>query len=185
MHQRFVSAAVVALTIVVRSLPLAAQSTNSWLVAGGLSVPAGVLGTYANMGWDVTVGAEHRFGRHPSAVRIDLAFAQNTDTTGVGFHETTRLITGFANLVYHFQGARPHLYALVGVGYFGRRFSSEDPDDPTINDTRLGLQFGEGVMFRVKSATLFLEGRFVTGVGPQPLRFFPVVIGFRLGGSQQ
>jgi opacity protein-like surface antigen len=118
-------------------------------------------------------------------VRLDFSYAVNSDTTGLGFHESTALITGMANIVYHFQGSRPHLYALLGVGYFGRRFSTDDPDDEAINDSRFAFQVGEGLTFRVGSATLFIEGRFVSGTGEDPLRFFPVVIGVRFGGPKQ
>ena len=161
-----------------------AQSSNGILFGGGVSFPAGVLNSYANTGWDVTAGVEHRFGHHPTALRIDFSYASNSDTTGVGFHETTRLINLTANIVYHFPGAQPRIYVLAGIGDFVRHFTSADPFDFGVSDARLGLQVGEGIVFHVKSAALFLEGRFVTGVGPQPLRFFPVILGVRFGGDR-
>ena len=89
------------------------------------------------------------------------------------------MISGMVNVVYHFVGARPHLYVLAGVGILARRFSSADLNDPPIKDSRIGFQFGEGIAFRVKSTTLFLEGRFVAATGQQPLQFFPVIVGVR------
>ena len=185
MHLRRPGAGLTALVVMFTAPPLAAQSNTTWLVGAGLSLPAGVFNAYANTGSDITAGWEHRFGKHPFAVRLDLSYATNTDTTGIGFHETTHLINAMANVVYHFQGARPRHYALLGVGHFSRRFSSDDPNDAPINDSRLGLQVGEGLIFRFRSAAIFVEGRFVTGVGPQPLRFFPVVVGIRFGGGTQ
>ena len=185
MHLYRAGAASAALVFSLATHPLAGQSNTTWLAGAGLSVPGGVFSAYANKGWDVTVGWEHGFGKHPIAVRVDLSYARNADTTGLGFHETTRLVTAMANVVYHFRGAQPHLYALLGVGEFSRRFSSDDPNDPPINDSRIGLQVGEGLIFRFRSAAIFVEGRFVTGVGPQPLRFFPVVVGIRFGGGTQ
>jgi opacity protein-like surface antigen len=157
---------------------LTAQSRNTLLLGAGLSAPTGIFNTYAGNGTDITVGAEHAFGRRTS-LRIDFSYATNGDTSGVGFHETTHMISGMVNFVYHFVDAHPHIYVLAGAGILARRFSSMDPNDTPINDSRLGFQVGEGVTFRVKSVALFLEGRFVSATGQQPLQFFPVVVGVR------
>ena len=174
--------AVAALALVLRVGALAGQSATTWFAGGGLSLPAGDFSVYANTGWGVVGGLEHRLGTHLTALRVDLSYATNGDTTALGFHETTHLLSALASLVYHFDGAHPHLYALVGAGYFSRRFSSDDPEDIPIDDGHFAIQLGEGLIFRVRSATIFAEGRFVTSLGPGPFRYFPVVVGVRLGG---
>ena len=178
------SVALAALAIFASPSALHAQSHNKVLLGAGASIPAGIFDAYANIGWSVMGAYERQLGSHPTSLRVDVGYSRNTDTTGVGFHETTRLITAMASVVHPFPGAKPHLYILVGAGYFGRRFSSDDPADPPIDDSRWGLQVGEGFEFRIKSVKLFAEGRFVSGVGPQPLRFFPVIVGMRFGGTQ-
>lgn len=185
MHLCRTGAAPAALVFMLAAHPLAAQSNTAWLVGAGFSLPTGVFNSYANTGWDVTAGLEHALGNHPVALRLDLSYARNTDTTGIGFHEITRSINVMANVVYHFQGARPHLYALFGIGDFIRRFSSDDPDDPGLNDSHLAFQVGEGLIFRVRSATVFVEARFVTAAGSLPLQFFPLVVGVRFGAGKQ
>ena len=37
------------------------------------------------------------------------------------------------------------------TGAVVRRFSSDDPNDPPINDSRIGLQVGEGLIFRLRT----------------------------------
>jgi hypothetical protein len=185
MHLHHTGAASAALVILFAAHPLVAQSQSTWLLGGGLSVPVGEFSSYANNGWDVTAGWERAFGKHPVALRVDLSYARNTDTTGLGFHETTQLTNAMVNVVYHFQGARPHLYMLLGVGEFHHWFSSDDPQDIPINDSRVAIQFGEGVTFRIGSTVIFAEGRFVTALEEQPLRFFPVVVGVRFGGQKE
>jgi hypothetical protein len=164
--------------------PLAGQSTTTWVLGAGVSVPSGVLADYADKGWNGTVGVERSLGRHPFSVRLDFTYAVNSDTTGIGFDETTRFIVAMANIVYHFQGAKPHLYALVGLGYVGRRFSTDDPDDSSINDAYMGFQLGEGIVFPIRSARVFTEGRFISQFGQSPLSFFSIMAGVRLGGGK-
>lgn len=163
----------------------AAQSHSIWLAGAGLSLPAAAFATYANAGWDAVIGWEHRFGQHPVAWRVDGSYGANSDNTNIGFHERTTLLTGTVNLVYHFDGAKPHLYALVGAGYFRQHFSSDDPAATPVTVSQLALQVGEGLVFRAGSVALFIEGRLVTSFGPNRLRFFPVVAGVRLGSSRK
>jgi hypothetical protein len=163
---------------------LAAQSQHSVFVATGLSFPAGVFGAYANTGWTIDAGYELQFGKHPTSIRIDAGLSRNGDTNSVGFKENTRLVRAMASVVYRFKGARPRIYVLAGAGLLAHRFSSEDPDELTMDDSNFAMQLGEGVTFGIGSARFFVEGRFVTTTaGQQSLRYFPVTFGVRLGGS--
>lgn len=162
-----------------------AQSPNSIIIGGGRSLPAGVLNSYADNGWNITAGVEHRFGGHPTSLRLDLSYSADADTSGVGFHEMTRLITGMVNVVYHLPGAHPRIYLLLGAGVMQRRFTSADPFDTGIKDSFGAFQIGEGVDFRVGRLALFLEGRYVSAVGPEALKYFPVILGVRIGDRRQ
>jgi hypothetical protein len=173
-----------ALALTLAANGVAAQSQTTLLLGAGLSVPSGVLADYADRGWSATAGLERSLGTHRISIRLDLSYATNSDTSGSGFHETTSFISAMANIVYHFRGSRPQLYALLGVGYLGRRFSTDDPDDFAINDSQPGFQVGEGIVFRVRSATVFVEGRFVSAFGESPLSYFPVMAGIRIGGDK-
>ena len=73
---------------------------------------------------------------------------------------------------------------LVGLGYVGRRFSTDDPDDSSIDDAYMGFQLGEGIVFRIRSASVFTEGRFISQFGQVPLSFFSIMAGVRLGGGR-
>jgi hypothetical protein len=165
--------------VVVVGKALPGQSTTTAFAGVGLSIPAGDFGMYANNGASLVAGIERSLGTHPTALRLDLTYAVNLDSTTIGFHETTHITNALLSLVYHFQGSRPHLYAMVGVGAFHRTFSSDDPDDIPLDDVRFAVQLGEGVVARIGRAHLFLEGRFVSTVGSGAFRYFPVNVGVR------
>lgn len=181
--QRQAIAGAATLAVVLMTSPLAGQSAITWIAGGGLSLPAGEFNKYANNGWDVTAAVERSFGRHPTAVRIGLGYAVNKDETRLGFRETTKLSSVFGSVVYHFVGSRPHIFGLIGFGWFRRDFTSDDPDDSGVSDRRFAVQIGEGVTFRAGPARLFIEGRFITTVGPGPFQYFPLIAGVRLGGG--
>ena len=165
--------------------PAAAQSRSTWFAGVGVSLPAAEFASYANTGWDAAVGWERRLGHNPVALRLDGSYGVNSDSTYLGFHERTTLLTGIVSLVYHFDGAKPHLYALAGAGYFRHHFSSDDPAEVPETISQLALQFGEGLTFTVGSMALFVEGRLVTSFGSNRLQFFPLMAGVRLGSSSR
>ena len=169
-----------ALVLALAGRSLVAQSATTWMIGGGLSLPTGEFNSYANNGWTVHAGIARRLGTHGVSFRIEGLLARNNDTTGLGVHESTRLISGLASVVYHFDGARPHIYALIGAGALQRRFTSDDPEEIPINDTRAVVQVGEGVVIPIGRLRTFVEGRFVTTVGPGAFQFFTVTIGLRL-----
>lgn len=171
------------LFVVLGSQELAGQSATTWIAGGGLSLPAGEFNSYANNGWSATAAVERRFGSHPTALRLGLGYAVNNDETAIGFHETTKLSSLFGSIVYHFVGSHPHIYAMFGVGAFHRSFSSDDPDDIPIAETRVAMQLGEGVQFRIRSVRLFIEGKFISTLGTGPFQYFPLIAGIRLGGN--
>ena len=161
-----------------------AQSGSVWLAGAGISLPASEFGSYANPGWNAIAGWEHRIGHSPVALRLDASYGANSDSTDIGFHETTTLLTTMVDVVYHFDGARPRLYALAGGGYFRHHFSSDDPAETAESVSQLAFQFGEGLCFRLgRSSQLYLEARLVTSFGPDRLQFFPLMAGVRFGGS--
>jgi hypothetical protein len=163
---------------------LSGQSATTFSVGGGLALPAGEFNTYADNGWSINGAVEHRLGSHPTALRLGVSYTVNADNTAIGFHETTRLTGAFASFVYHFVGARPHIYGLIGLGAFHRDFSTTDTEDPGLRDTRFAMQLGEGVQFSIRSVRLFVEGRFITTLGQSPFQYFPIIAGVRLGGPR-
>lgn len=171
------------LFVVLGAQELAGQSATTWIAGGGLSLPAGEFNSYANMGWDIAGGIERQLANHPAALRFGLGYAVNKDNTAIGFHETTRLSSAFGSIVYHFVGSRPHIYAMFGVGVFRRSFSSDDPDDIPVAETRGAMLLGEGVQFKIRSVRLFIEGKFISTLGTGPFQYFPLIAGIRLGGG--
>jgi hypothetical protein len=162
-----------------------AQSDNSLMVGAGLSEPTGIFNSYAGQGWAAVVAGEYRLGQHPVGLRVDLSYTRNSDTSGVGFHETTAIVTPMVGVVYHLQRARPQFYLLAGGGVLSRRFTSNDQEDPMIHDTKAAVQIGEGAIFRIGGWSIVLEARFITETGPQPMQFFPITLGVRFGDGTE
>jgi len=178
-QQQRISATVLALVLALAGQPLRAQSATTWIVGGGFSLPTGEFNSYANKGWGLAAGMEHRLGHSGAAIRLDGGLAKNNDTTGLGVHESTRLITATGSVVYHFDGARPHLYVLAGAGLLNRHFTSDDPEELPITDNRGVVQVAEGVIIPIGRLRTSIEGRFVTTVGPGAFQFFTVTAGLR------
>lgn len=181
---RHLSHVVALLAGISATTPLSArgQGATTLLLGAGMSAPVGVLHSYAATGFALAAGAEWRLGQHPVALRVDVTYAVNADSTDVGIHNAEHLTAGFASVVYHFLGARPRLYAIAGVGLLSDRFTTDDPFDSPTSTMHAAMQVGEGVVARIGRAAVFLEGRFVTSFGPDRLAFFPVIVGLRLGG---
>lgn len=184
MTQVTIRVAATSLIVALAAQALAGQSATTWITGGGLSFPSGAFNTYANVGWDLTGAVERSLGSHPTALRLGVGYAVNKDVTAIGFHETTRLNSVFGSVVYHFVGARPHIYAMIGFGLFNRNFSSDDPDDAGGAESHFAMQLGEGVQFPIGSVRIFVEGRFITTLGPGPFQYIPLVAGVRLGGGK-
>jgi hypothetical protein len=98
---------------------------------------------------------------------------------------------GTGNVVFKFKSSdestfRPYLIGGVGV-YNSKLTGQDDPSDILGGGTTdFGLNAGAGFDFKVGGAGLFVEGRFhnvfTSGAG-EDLRFIPITLGIRLGGS--
>jgi hypothetical protein len=152
-------------------------------LGGGVGVPLGSYDDVVKMGWQGTAGVSFVPRRLPFAVQIDGNYARFSDESALDIK--SQLIYGTANLVYQFQSAentRFRPYLIGGGGVYNSKATGSDA--PSGSTTKVGINLGAGFDFKAGGAGLFLEGRwhnvFLEG---NNLKFLPITLGIRLGGS--
>lgn len=132
----------------------------------------------------------------PVAVRLDATYGANTAndqlrtalTTALGrpSDEQVKLLGANLDLIYpRASSARLQPYALGGIGLYHVTISVTAGDSTTNNSgTKLAWNLGGGLTYRLRSAALFLELRYVSAAavsGFPKTAFLPFAIGIRFG----
>jgi Outer membrane protein beta-barrel domain len=168
---------------------LSAQTSKpvSFGVSGGLSVPTGELGDFAESGFVV---AGHVFLKPASfkSVRFrgDVSFDKWNVKDGdfAGLDVEARSLGFVANAIYDFPTAntssvRP--YILGGIGMFNSKASvSAGSVSASESTTDFGLQAGGGLEFKLSGFSTFLEAKFVNVfTEDSSTTFIPISFGIR------
>jgi hypothetical protein len=164
-------------------------------LGGGVGVPLGDFDDESKLGWHGLAELSFVPNGWPVGIQFDGSyqqFALDDAAAPPGFSDLkTRLIMGTGNVVFKFKSSeestfRPYLIGGVGI-YNSKLTGQDDPSDVLGGGTTdFGLNAGAGFDFKAGGAGLFIEGRFhnVFTDGPaSDLRFIPVTLGIRLGGS--
>ena len=152
-------------------------------LGGGVGVPLGTYDDVVKVGWQGTAGISFVPRSLPFGIQVDGAYARFSDETPLDV--TSQLIYGTANAVYKFQSSdatRFRPYLIGGGGVYNSKATGSDA--PSGSSTEFGINLGAGFDFKAGGAGLFVEGRwhnvFFEG---DNLKFFPVTLGIRFGGS--
>jgi hypothetical protein len=188
------SAAALALATLLTAPTVRAQGAE-FALGGGVGIPLGDFDDEAKVGWHGLAAVSFVPEGWPVGIQVDGSYQQfSLDDAAVpaGFSDLkTRLIMGTANLVFKFKTSeestfRPYLIGGGGV-YNSKVTGQDDPGDILGGgNTDFGLNAGAGFDFKAGGAGLFIEGRFhnVFTDGPgSDLRFIPITVGIRFGGS--
>jgi hypothetical protein len=164
-------------------------------LGGGIGVPLGDFDDESKLGWHGLAELSFVPNGWPVGIQFDGSyqqFALDDAAAPPGFADLkTRLVMGTGNIVFKFKSSdestfRPYLIGGVGV-YNSKVTGQDDPSDVLGGGTTdFGLNAGAGFDFKAGGAGLFIEGRFhnVFTDGPgSDLRFIPITLGIRLGGS--
>jgi hypothetical protein len=193
---KFLAKGVAALTLsmLVVTPSLKAQGVEFGL-GGGVGVPLGDFDDESKLGWHGLAELSFVPNGWPVGIQFDGSyqqFALDDAAAPPGFSDLkTRLVMGTGNVVFKFKSSdestfRPYLIGGVGV-YNSKLTGQDDPGDVLGGGTTdFGLNAGAGFDFKAGGAGLFIEGRFhnVFTDGPgEDLRFIPITLGIRLGGS--
>jgi hypothetical protein len=174
------------------SAPVAKAQGVEFALGGGVGVPLGDFDDGAKLGWHGLAALSFVPEGWPVGIQIDGSYQQFGMEDAGGFTDLkTRFIQGTGNVVFKFKTSeestlRPYLIGGVGV-YNSKVSASDDPDDLLGGgSTDFGLNAGAGFDFKAGGAGLFIEGRFhnvFTGGAGGDLRYIPITLGIRLGGS--
>jgi hypothetical protein len=175
------NATLIATLASVLMIPFAAHAQERRVelgVMGGAAFPIALLSDAAKTGWNV--GAFVSFGRPaaPLSLRLEGQWMQLTGKQGPSFVSCPaqgvdpgvctqplrfdfRVIDATANAVYTIPSARTaKFYVIAGAGAYRERAILTSSDRSRSSSTKLGLNAGAGVSFRVRTLGAFLEARY-------------------------
>lgn len=172
----------VAVSMLLGAPALRAQGAE-FSLGGGVAVPLGNFDDVVKMGWQGTAAVSFAPRNLPVGIQVDGSFGQFGDESPLDIK--SQLVYGTANAVYRFVSSadskvRP--YVVGGGGVYNSKETGSDALGGST--TKFGINAGAGFDFKAGSAGLFVEGRFhdVFVEGPN-LKFFPINLGIRFGGS--
>src|SRR5918992_4552944 len=163
-------------------------------LGGGVGVPLGDFDDAAKLGWHGLAAVSFVPNGWPVGIQIDGSYQQFSldDERFPGFSGLKhRFIQGTGNVVFKFKSSeestfRP--YILGGLGVYNTKTTADDDPGDVLGGgtTDFGLNAGAGFDFKAGGARLFIEGRFhnvFTGGAGGDLKYIPITLGIRLGGS--
>lgn len=156
-------------------------------LGGGLGIPLGSFDDAAKMGWHGLAAVSFVPNGSPVGIQFDGQYQQYKLD---GFTDTKeRFLMGTGNVVFKFKTSdetafRPYLIGGAGVYNFKQTGSADPGQVLEGGTTKFGLNAGAGFDFKAGAVGLFLEGRFhdVFSAG-ENLKFIPITVGIRFGGS--
>jgi hypothetical protein len=193
---RRISAGIAALAVgMLLGAPALRAQGAEFALGGGIGIPLGDFDDQAKLGWHGLAAVSFVPEGWPVGIQIDGSYQQFNfdDDAFTGFSGLKeRLIMGTGNVVFKFKTSeestfRPYLIGGAGV-YNAKITGADDPGDVLGGGrTKFGLNAGAGFDFKAGSAGLFIEGRFHdvfnAGAGDEDLRFIPITLGIRFGGT--
>jgi opacity protein-like surface antigen len=183
------SVACLAISTALASAPVHAQGAE-FSLGGGATIPLGNFGDVAKTGWNGLVGVSFTPPTLPLGFQVDGMYQRlGVDGGGLDLDATNQIIQGTANAIYKFKTAetspvRPYLIGGVGVYNFKTVGDDADLFGDGDSSTDFGINLGAGFDFKLSSIGAFVEGRFHdVFTDGENVRFLPITVGIRLGGS--
>lgn len=170
----------VALTLTAAAATAASAQVRISL-AGGPTVPVGILADDVDLGYHAQLSAALGLPALPIGVRFDGALNQFPETAGDG---SFRMISGTANAVLSVPSIGFVPYLIGGLGVYRSEWlhDEEEPghDHGDEATTNLGANVGVGARLVLPSLAVFAEARlhhlFTEG---EEVRFAPISLGIR------
>jgi Outer membrane protein beta-barrel domain len=135
------------------------QSAVTFGVSGGLTLPIGDLGDAYGSGFNLQGHANYKPSSLPFGLRGDVGFWTTAGKTvnlgGIsGKSKGITWISGTANVVYNFEGAKDATFVPYVIGGAGLYNGSQSIG------TKFGVNGGGGVTFKLSGFDAFAEARF-------------------------
>lgn len=153
------------------AMPLQAQGV---FLGGGVTIPTGDFGDFADTGWMTTGGFSVDIGDSGASAGLEGFYGQNNhETEG----EKTNPYGAMGFLLYRVGNpSRVGPYVFGGAGILVHDFSSAGE---SVSDTNFGYEFGAGLDFPFADRVgLWLEGRWM---GASDTNFFGILAGLGFG----
>lgn len=159
------------------AVPLEAQFI---FVGGGLTIPTGDFGDFADTGWMTTGGFGVDIGESGLAAGVEGFYGQSSEEVG---EADVDLYGAMGFLLYRVGNpARVGPYLFAGAGIHG--VDVTDPATEDASETKFGYEFGAGLDFPFATRVgAWLEGRFMGSSAFESTNFFGILAGlaFSLG----
>jgi hypothetical protein len=156
-------------------------------LGGGIGFPLGSFDDAAGTGWHGLAAISFVPNGAPVGIQFDGQYQQYSMNGPSSLKE--RFLMGTGNLVFKFKTSdqstfRPYLIGGGGVYNFKTTGSADPGDIIQGGTTKFGINLGAGFDFKAGGAGLFIESRFHdVFTSGENLKFLPVTIGIRFGGS--
>lgn len=154
----------------------AAVSGQGIFVGGGVTIPTGDFGDYADTGWLASAGFSFDIGEAGLSAGVEGFYGENKHSDVDGDKTNPYGAMGF--LLYRAGNAEsvgPYFYG--GAGLLVHRFSPASGDSES--DTNFGYEAGAGLDFPFSdNVGAWVEGRFM---GASDTNFFGIVAGLGFG----
>ena len=173
-------------SLLAAAVPLQAQARSGLelSVGAGAGLPTGSLNDINDLGWHGQFAGSYTFSTAPVGIQLDGNYARFA--TGTALDVRDELVYGTLNGVYKFRLTNSVLepYAIGGGGVY---YVNPTGNDATgiASRTRVGLNGGLGLTFRLSEMKLFFESRYHSVFNALPgdldAKFVNLTLGLRLG----
>ena len=156
---------------------LHAQTSTSFVVAGGVNAPVNRLGDIADLGYNVAAGVNLGAIALPVGLRFEGAYNGLGLKNGAG---DLRIITGTANAIFNLGKTSDAPYLIAGLGAYNRNFSNR-AFGYSDSKTAVGINGGGGLRFPLTGLSTFFEARYHIMLGNAQdatnYQFIPITFG--------
>jgi hypothetical protein len=177
-----------ALTVVtLLGTPALRAQGAEFALGGGIGIPLGTFDDAVKMGWHGLAAVSVVPNGWPVGIQIDGQYQQYKFDGSTSLKD--RFIMGTANLVFKFKSSeesRVRPYLIGGGGVYNVKATGTNDLGTIVSGgvTKFGLNAGAGFDFKAGGAGLFVESRFHdVFTSGENLKFLPITIGIRFGGS--
>jgi hypothetical protein len=156
-------------------------------LGGGIGIPLGSFDDAAKMGWHGLAAVSFVPNGSPVGIQFDGQFQQyKLDVSG---DLKDRILIGTGNIVFKFKSSeesRFRPYLIGGGGVYNLKTTGNVTPGTLFEGgvTKFGINAGAGFDVKAGGAGLFVEGRFHdVFTSGENVKFIPITVGIRLGGS--
>ena len=145
-------------------------------IAGGATQPMSDLKNGANMGYNATAALGINLPFIPVGLRVDGAYNQFGEKSGVG--AKLHVISATGNVVWRLPSIALSPYLIGGAGLYMVTSTTTGTVSATATDNHLGLNAGAGINLPVSIFKAFVEARYNrVSTNGSSMQFVPVTVG--------